>query len=179
MKRKPVELKPKFGASDLPGLVARFGAEQDDKALEAGRKIAGGDYGRDNFTTIVLWKTYGQGSFRLKDNEDDEISDALHLAVNAKTERSAIAVLCGLNGVGVPVASAVLTMINPERYTVIDFRALEALGTDTDDRTIDFYLIYLKACRNWASEFKSSLRDLDRALWQWSKDKADEANRQD
>jgi hypothetical protein len=68
----------------------------------------------------------------------------------------------------VPVASAILTAIDPERYTVIDFRALEALGNKSNDRTVNFYLAYLDACRQLAQEHQVSLRDLDRALWQWS-----------
>jgi hypothetical protein len=70
----------------------------------------------------------------------------------------------------VPVASAVLTAIEPERYTVIDFRALEALGSDSTDRSVNFYLAYLDFCRLLAKAHRIKLRDLDRALWQWSDD---------
>ena len=102
------------------------------------------------------------------ENGDGEIADALSLACAANTERAAISVLCGLTGVDTPVASAILTWINPERYTVIDFRALEALGNETNDRTVNFYLCYLSACRRLAKEHGVSLRNLDRALWQSS-----------
>jgi hypothetical protein len=71
----------------------------------------------------------------------------------------------------VPVASAVLTAINPERYTIIDFRALESLGINDYNLTVDYYLDYLKQCRELAGQHSVSLRDLDRALWQWSKEK--------
>jgi hypothetical protein len=86
------------------------------------------------------------------------------------TERAAISVLRGLHGIDTPVASAILTAIDPERYTVIDFRSLEALGNKTNDRSVNFYLCYLNACRRLAEERKASLRDFDRALWQWSKE---------
>jgi len=68
----------------------------------------------------------------------------------------------------VPVASAVLTAINPERFTIIDFRSLEALGAETKDRSVGFYLEYLDYCRNLVRENRTELRTLDRALWQWS-----------
>jgi hypothetical protein len=77
----------------------------------------------------------------------------------------------GLQGVQVPVASAILTAIDPERYTVIDFRALEALGCDSKDRSVNFYLAYLKTCRQLASKHGVTLRNLDRALWQWSNER--------
>jgi hypothetical protein len=105
---------------------------------------------------------------RPRKNSDDEIADASTLATAATTERAAISVLCGLQGVDVPVASAILTAIDPERYTVIDFRALEALGSSSKDRSVNFYLAYLDACRRLAKMHHVSLRDLDRALWQWS-----------
>jgi hypothetical protein len=100
-------------------------------------------------------------------NTDEEIADALALAVRAKTERAALAVLTGLHGVHVPVASAILTAVDPERYTVIDLRALESLGSKSTDRSVNFYLDYLETCRRLAREHRITLRDLDRALWQW------------
>jgi hypothetical protein len=50
--------------------------------------------------------------------------------------------------------------------------ALEALGNKGADRTVDFYLKYLKACRDLAKAHRVSLRKLDRALWQWSSEHA-------
>jgi len=108
----------------------------------------------------------------LAKNTDDEIADTLRLAVEAKTDRAAVSVLMGLNAVQVPVASAILTAINPERFTIIDFRALEALGIKKQIITINFYIAYLTRCRDLAKENRISLRNLDRALWQWSKENA-------
>jgi hypothetical protein len=146
--------------------------KHDEEALHAGQLIANGFCSRENLEVIYRRKTKGRGIARLGRNADAEITDALQIAVNAKTERSAIAVLCGLDGVDVPVASAVMTAVNPARYTVIDFRALEALGVKTADRSIDFYLAYCAKCRELADEYRASIRDLDRALWQWSMEHA-------
>jgi hypothetical protein len=77
-----------------------------------------------------------------------------------------VAVLTGLIGVNVPVASAILTAIDQRRYTVIDFRALEGLGVKGIVVSINFYLEYLRFCRRCAKLSKVSLRNLDRALWQ-------------
>jgi hypothetical protein len=162
-----LQLRP----SDIRRLVACYGAEQDDDALSAGRHIRAGECTREHLFRIFKWKTNGRGKSRLLRNSDEEIGDALNLAMSAKTERAAVAVLVGLHGVDVPVASAILTAIDPVRYTVIDFRALEALGNDTTNRSVNFYLAYLKVCRQLAEAHQVSLRDLDRALWQWSYEK--------
>jgi hypothetical protein len=158
-----------FDQGKLPVLIERYRSAEDNPALKAGADIrAGSTYLRESVEAIFMWKTKGRGISRLRKNSDGEITDALTLATAAKTERAAVSVLCGLQGVDVPVASAILTAIDPERYTVIDFRALEALGNKSNDRTVNFYLAYLDACRQLAQEHQVSLRDLDRALWQWS-----------
>jgi hypothetical protein len=164
---------PQFEPSKIDELAKRYDSKEDEEPLQAGRAIQNGDHSRANVMKIFEWKTGGRGRTRLSGNTDIEIADALRIAVEAKTDRASVAVLCGLNGVAVPVASAILTAIDPSRYTIIDFRALEALGYTGSDRTIDFYLAYLSKCRNFAKEYKVSLRDLDRALWQWSKDRSD------
>ena len=163
-----------FAASEIDGLAAWYLEQnqgEDEEAFKAGSSIAGGDHNRQNLEKIFRWKTGGRGISRLSQNTDGEIADGLRLAIDATTERSAIAVLCGLNGVEVPVASAILTATKPQRFTIIDFRALESLGV-SERRTyysIDYYLAYLRTCQELSNEYKTSLRTLDRALWQWSR----------
>lgn len=151
-----------FDGGDIASLAARYGYRQDDEVMDAGRKIKAGEYTRANLATIYEWKTNGRGRSRIDRNSDDEIADALQLATIARSDRAAMAVLVGLNGVEVPVASAILTAIDPERYTIIDFRALAALGTDTKDRTINLYLDYLETCRSLARHHRVTLRDRSR-----------------
>jgi hypothetical protein len=170
MKRPPPQFKLQFSPKDILAYAARYAYAYDEKPFAAGQKIVNGDYSRENLTAIFIWKTKGRGFSRIERNSDAEIADILRLAVEAKTERAAVAVLLGLSGVDVPVASAILTAIDQRRYTVIDFRALEALGTDSRNRSVEFYLAYLAACRSLAAEHGVELRVLDRALWQWSKE---------
>jgi len=139
MKRKPaINFQLQFQPQSIRELAGRFDYEDDTEGLEAGSRIAGGDFSRRNLEVIFRWKTGGRGISRLGLNSDLEICDALKVAVKARTERAALAVLCGLGGVEVPVASAILTAIDPERYTIIDYRALESLGVAPSWYTIDF-----------------------------------------
>jgi hypothetical protein len=165
------DFRLQFRPRDISMLAKRYGPEQgDDAAIAAGRRIRSGGYERSNIEAIFKWKTRGRGISHLLRNSDDEIADALGLALSAKTARAAVAVLLGLRGVAVPVASAILTAVDPERYTVIDFRALQALGSESTDRSVNFYLDYLAECRQLATANRVPLRVLDRALWQWSKE---------
>ncbi|MCA6101838.1 hypothetical protein [Bradyrhizobium australafricanum] len=120
--------------------------------------------------TIFEWKTRGRGRSRLEQNAPEEIEDALRLALIARSERSAISVLRGLAGVDVPVASAIMTAVDPKRYTILDFRALFSLGVERSFSSVRFYLTYLAACRRIAAAAGVDLRTLDRALWQYSKE---------
>src|SRR5208337_2659503 len=161
-----------FDPSKVEEIASRYSFKEDVDPLEAGKEIRIGKHTRENIQRIFEWKTKGRGRSRLDKNSDQDIADALSLATKGKSDRAAVAVLMGLNGVQVPVASAILTAIDPEHFTVIDFRALEALGVTTANMTINYYLEYLDACRGLARENKVTLRTLDRALWQWSKERA-------
>jgi hypothetical protein len=167
-----------FAPSEIRGLIERFVPEQDDEALAAGKAIADGNYSKANLNVIIRWKVGNpwkeQNVGLVGRNTDDEIARALRFASGIGTsEKSAVETLYGLHGVGIPVASAILTMINPEKYTIIDYRALESLGVSKKDATvaaqsIDYYLAYLQKCRELSRQYKVSLRTLDRALWKWS-----------
>lgn len=165
------QFKLQFDPSKISEIAKRYDASEDEDALSAGQQIKNGQYTRNNLERIFDWKTGGRGRSRLRKNTDKEIIDILRLAIVAKTDRAAISVLSGLNGVGVPVASAILTALDPGRFTIIDFRALETLGVTKPNITINFYLLYLNECRKIAKENGVSLRTLDRALWQWSRDR--------
>src|SRR5271155_4736185 len=103
-----------FDPSKIVELATRYSYEQDDDAFEAGRNIARGNYTRDNLKVIVRWKSARKIAL-LDDNTDAQLASSLHAASNAATpEKSAVEALGRLHGVGVPIASAILTMINPE-----------------------------------------------------------------
>lgn len=60
-----------------------------------------------------------------------------------------------------------------EPYPIIDFRALWSLGWDLDrgiDFNFEFWSGCVQFCRNAVAEYDVSMRLLDRALWQYSKE---------
>jgi hypothetical protein len=168
--KRTLDFVLQFNSSEIDALAGRYGASQDDSALLAGKRIASGDYSRENLKTIVKWKSPRPAAL-IEENTENDIVVALRFAsARATPEALAVAVLTGLRGVGIPMASAILTAINPERYTVLDFRALESLGIKNWPDNFAFYVAYLKACRELAASHGKSLRTFDRALWQWSKE---------
>lgn len=138
-----------------------------------------GYYTKTEMARVVEWKTRRVRS-RFAANEEEEVEDITRIAL-AAPERLQHRILDLLRGVGQPVASAVLTVWAPDRHTVLDFRAVEALDRlgvlgqlvetlpPRQGGSLPDYLAYLECCRALARRLGVSLRDLDRALWMWSR----------
>lgn len=158
----------KFPITELRFWASKYSTVNDPVFFDAGKNIVYGDYSRKNLDVIVNWKSHRRAGL-IASNTDDEISEALCIAVSAKEPRTAFAVLMGLSGVAVPMASAILTSIDQNRYTIIDWRALEALGVRDAAITLNFYLKhYFPVCQRLADAACVNLRTVDRALWAWS-----------
>jgi hypothetical protein len=112
---------------------------------------------------------------------DDQLMEAIIAAqqvdaADLASVRDTLLKLDRIPLVGIPVASAFLTAMYPERFTIIDRQAYKALGAKFQD-TVDEYLRYLPFCTSEASRLGVSLRDHDRALWQYGKDLGRKAQR--
>lgn len=170
--------------SELQQLAEEYWQKSDEKdrelekaAFEAGEAIRNGDYSLANLEAIVRWKSERLVQY-LIGNSNEKIRGVLAVAASpeASTE-TAVKALLGLHGVDLPVASAILAAIFPERYTALDFRALEALGHARHD--VRFYEEYLAFCNRLAESnvvkpqdelpAPTPLRTLERALWEWSR----------
>ena len=163
----------KYNPADIPSLAAAYmktDKGEDQKMEDAGKRVRDGDYSRANLETICRWKSVRRIAL-LSDNTDEDIKQALEGAIKALDVKKAVDSLTALAGVGVKMASAILTAIYPERYTVLDFRALEALGVE-DREDVDFYIQYVEACLSMAKKFGVTLRNFDRANWLWSKSRS-------
>src|ERR1700739_7021 len=169
--KRPLQFVLQFPPTEIDALAERYSYAQDNDVLDAGSRIALGDFSRANLRTIVKWKSPRPAAL-IEENTESDIAVALQFASAQTTpEAMAVAVLTALRGVGIPMVSAILTAINPERYTVLDFRALESLGIKNWPDSFAFYVTYLETCRELAARHGKSLRTLDRALWQWSKER--------
>jgi hypothetical protein len=142
---------------------------------EAGSAVAArGYYTRDEFMRVRDWKSQRSRSY-LARNGTEDIEDITRLALTAP-ERLRHRILRLLSGVQTPMASALLTVADPYRFTVIDYRAIETLRAyDELDGDGPSYSSYRALCMKIAERTDTDLRTLDRALWQWSKEQGKEA----
>lgn len=151
-------------------------------AFEAGEAIRDGDYSLGNLETIVRWKSERVVHYLIA-NSEAQIKKVLAVAASPETStRGAINALTELHGIDLPIASAILAAIDPERYTVLDFRALEALGHARHN--VEFYVEFLAFCKHLADcgviqpqpdlPGPTTLHALERALWEWSRSSSEE-----
>ena len=149
----------------------------EEEAFEAGKAIRNGEYTLANLEAIVRWKSERVVHYLIA-NSGEKIRHALAVAASPDSSvRDAICALTALHGIDLPIASAILTAIFPERYAVLDFRTLEALGHARHN--IDFYAEYVASCQKLAQSGlvkaqkdlpgPTSLHALERALWEWSR----------
>jgi hypothetical protein len=151
--------------------------ELEKAAFGAGEAIRNGEYTLANLEAIVRWRSERVVQY-LIGNSTEKIKRALATAASpGSSTEEAVKALLDLQGVDLPVASAILAAIFPERYTVLDFRALEALGHARHD--VRFYEEYLAFCKRLAESnivqpqdglpAPTQLRTLERALGEWSR----------
>jgi hypothetical protein len=161
-----------FDPGEIAGLAARFG-DTDESALEAtGRAAAArGFYVREEFLAVCAWKS-PRSRPRVQANDAAAVEALTREALAAPDETARMEALLRLNGVGVPTASTLLYFSDPASYTILDVRALESLGVrGRSTYPVAFWLEYLYACRDLARVNGVSLRILDKALWQHSRER--------
>jgi hypothetical protein len=181
------QLQP--AVSELSQLAEQFRQEAGERerrleteAFEAGAAIRNGDYTLGNVEAIVRWKSERAVHY-LIGNSSASIRRALELAAAPEASvHEAVSALLTLHGVDLPVATAILAAIYPERYTVMDCHVLEALGFPRQD--VHFYEDFLVFCNHVIASGAVSeqrdvtstpLRSLDRALRQWSENQSEKA----
>jgi hypothetical protein len=128
---------------------------------------------RDSFLKVCRWKSSRPRKY-YEQNSADFIKEASTIAFSTSSEQIRIGVLTLLQGVQLPVSSAFLHWFHKDNYPVLDFRALESLGIRRAIQPkLDFNLwcAYTQYCRQLLAQAPAgtSMRTLDRALWQFSK----------
>jgi hypothetical protein len=129
-----------------------------------------------HFVEIARWKS--QRPVRHYESNDSAlVRDVTALAFAARRDDLRLRVLTLLNGVGVPVASTILHFAFPDRYPIMDIRAVTTLtrlglwtGPDPAQPgftgfSVEDWQAYTDLMRDHAKRLGVTLRELDKALW--------------
>lgn len=130
----------------------------------------------EEFYKICMWKSARQKQKYISAKNRNEVEAITKKAFSEQDEREKMKKLCELNGVGIPTASAILTVVFPEKYAVIDIRCLEMLrekfGYKISKQTsLKSWIEYLNIMRNTAKENTVTPRKLDMALFAMHREK--------
>jgi len=133
----------------------------------------------DEFDRVLQWKLrgqYGRHQERRKANTDDVIRVVTGAALSIEHPDKdyeielRFGILGALRGVGVPVASAILALVFPERYAVIDFRGWrQVFGEDKEQFSVSDYKRYLPRIQNLAQELGWPVQEVDLAIWEYDR----------
>jgi len=157
----------------------KTGEDEDRIMEEAGRRLVNAEFDIEDATAVVRWKSH-RPLWLFVQNKPPDVEAAIKAAIaatHAGDFRRAVTSLTSLKGVGLKMASAILTAMFPTIYTLCDIRASEALG-QKDYGSLRYYLAYLDYCRRMAAQYGVTLRDFDRANWQWSWEQSQKKRKQ-
>ena len=131
-----------------------------------------GSFTRGEFVRMCRWKS--PRARRLwESNSAARIRSVSRRVLATRSEPRRMELLTALRGVGVPIASAILTLIDPRRYGVLDIRAwqlLFAMRSVAANRraqgfTIAQWAQYLAALRHHARRLRVSARAIEYTLF--------------
>lgn len=127
------------------------------------------------FDKVLRWKLRSQYCRQMelrKSNTEETIKTLTSLAFSLTHSDPdngldlKLGILCLLKGVGVPVASAILALSYPEKYTVIDYRVWrQVFGENKGTFSISDYKKYLQRVRELAIELGWKVQEVDQAIW--------------
>ncbi len=167
-----------FERAELLELVAKYDYQNDYAELEAGLitslpVAAGlGFLTKGELVAVAKWKWRGGRTAQLVSlNSDDEIKEVSAASFAAKSPMLQIGALRCLSGVDWPMASVILHFTFPNTSPILDVRALETLGLKPR-YNLALWRNYSAQCVAEARRFSVTMRELDKALWQHSKDKS-------
>jgi hypothetical protein len=125
---------------------------------------------KKEFLAVCRWKS-PRSQPRCQTNPPGFIRAVTQVALSSTDERLRIEVLTLLDGVRWPTASVILHFFHSDPYPIVDVRALESLGVKGPVQyNFGFWCDYVHCCRQLSRRYKVTMRTLDRALWQYSKD---------
>lgn len=135
-----------------------------------------GYFTKNEFMEMGMWKSPRPKKHYLKNSEENIISISKKVFLT-KFEKRKIDLLTKLKGVSIPTASAILTLIDPKNYGVLDIRVWQVLflydsvkvkpsGTNFD---FNNWYNYLMKLRYYAKKFDVSARDIERTIFIYHK----------
>lgn len=163
--------------STLEPLIGKHLSSQEEEAttelihrLRAAKKR--GYVTAAELAAVCYWKSPRAIQY-IRSNPPARIRGATRSALATRSEQRRLECLMELNGVSVPMASALLMLLDPKRYGVIDIRVWQllhkvgAVSKNADGVGFSFknWYQFLMILRYFSKKFRVSARDIERTLF--------------
>lgn len=125
---------------------------------------------KELFVRVARWKSV-RNTRNYELNTEADIRTATAAAFQGSDDAASIGALVQLHGVAFRTASAILHWMRPEKFPILDYRVMAALG-ETAPKSYDDIRLYIRIAdriREMALRHSLDLRTIDRALWTWDK----------
>ncbi|QCP05004.1 hypothetical protein [Brevibacterium sp. CS2] len=154
---------PRYEVTDLEKRVL---TKDGPKARKKGKMK------RKSFLRVGEWKGLAVLN-RLELHPKDEVAFITEIAIDSDTpDRFRVDILRTLDGVGVPLASSLLSAVYPDRFAILDARAVSALHAtghlSSENPARIEYRDYLAVITELADSTGCSPQEIYRALYAWS-----------
>ncbi len=170
--REEIMFKLRCRTVQLRKLAQRYEDESNEVDLSnlKGDIDARGYLTKEDLRKVAQWKSPRRAGYMEK-NSDEYIQEISEISLTAGSERVRIEVLTLLDGVQWPTASVVLHFFHKDPYPIVDYRALWSISMDVPNQyRFGFWWKYVEYCRTLATRVHLEMRQLDQALWQYSKE---------
>jgi hypothetical protein len=168
-----IRFRLRFPESQIPVWAARYFYPKESEIVDGVAPMAR-DRGYLNlaeFLALCFWKS-PRTRPRCEENREALVEAVTRTALSAEDEELKIRVLLLLSGVSWPTASVILHFCDRGRYPILDYRALWSLGVKkAPPYNYEFWARYRDFVRGLADRISLDMRTIDRALWQYSKEK--------
>jgi hypothetical protein len=128
---------------------------------------------------VFHWKLrdqYGRQYARRSRNTEAAyraVTEAVFKVVDPNVQYEAavrLRLLSALDGIAIPVASAILALSEPQKYCVIDFRGWHAIfGGVRNNFTVGDYIRYHSEVARLASELGWTIQETDAVIWEYER----------
>jgi hypothetical protein len=162
---------------DLEVLIrAHLSAREDEPTALLSRRLRAakrrGYLTQGELVAVCRWKS-ARAIQHIRANTHHRVRAATLAALATRDEPARLAALLQLKGVSVPMASAILTLLDPKRYGVIDIRVwqlLHEVGAVRENRrgagfSSHHWLQFLATLRHFASRLRVTARAVERTLF--------------
>lgn len=162
----------RFHEAELKAIAANYAYRLQDTALSQYRTeiLKRGYLTKAELRAVAKWKA-PRSAGHIEKNSEEFVKEITGFALSTQSERARIESLTLLDGVRWPSASVILHFFHKNPYPILDYRALWSLNTKVPNQyRFNFWMEYVEICRDIAGRNGLSMRTLDKALWQYSKE---------